>query len=278
MDIRHNIHPAHAASMNTGELRTNFLIEDIFLEDQITMTYSHIDRIIVGGIFPKNSTLVLEPSLGKELGVTYFLERREMGVINIGGDGEVFVDGVKYELKNREALYIPAKSEIVKFSSIDGEQPAKFYFNSTPAHQKLVAKKITKAEAKPVTLGDQKNSNARTIFKYIVPDVVETCQLMMGLTSLEEGNMWNSMPCHTHERRMEVYFYFDLDEQNCVFHLMGEKQETRHVVLRNENAILSPSWSLHSGVGTKSYSFIWGMAGENQVFEDMDHIKISELK
>ncbi|HEN3281593.1 TPA: 5-dehydro-4-deoxy-D-glucuronate isomerase [Yersinia enterocolitica] len=278
MQIRQSIHSDHARQLDTAGLRREFLIENIFVSDEYTMTYSHIDRIIVGGILPVEKTVSIGDEVGKQLGVSYFLERRELGVINIGGPGLITVDGQVYEIGNEEALYVGKGAKEVTFNSLENSKPAKFYYNSAPAHTTYPNKKITLAEAAPQTLGDDATSNRRTINKYIVPDVLPTCQLTMGLTKLAPGNLWNTMPCHTHDRRMEVYFYFDMDEETAVFHMMGQAQETRHLLVHNEQAVISPSWSIHSGVGTKRYTFIWGMVGENQVFGDMDHIAVSELR
>lgn len=278
MQIRQSIHSDHARQLDTAGLRREFLIENIFVADEYTMTYSHIDRIIVGGILPVDKTVSIGDEVGKQLGVSYFLARRELGVINIGGPGLISVDGQAYEIGNEEALYVGKGAKDVTFSSLESQKPAKFYYNSAPAHTSYPHKKITLAEATPQTLGDDATSNRRTINKYIVPDVLPTCQLTMGLTKLAPGNLWNTMPCHTHDRRMEVYFYFDMDEETAVFHMMGQPQETRHLLVHNEQAVISPSWSIHSGVGTKRYTFIWGMVGENQVFGDMDHIAVSELR
>lgn len=278
MQIRQSIHSDHARQLDTAGLRREFLIENIFVADEYTMTYSHIDRIIVGGILPVEKTVSIGDEVGKQLGVSYFLERRELGVINIGGPGLISVDGQVYEIGNEEALYVGKGARDVIFSSLESQKPAKFYYNSAPAHTSYPNKKITLAEATPQTLGDDATSNRRTINKYIVPDVLPTCQLTMGLTKLAPRNLWNTMPCHTHDRRMEVYFYFDMDEETAVFHMMGQPQETRHLLVHNEQAVISPSWSIHSGVGTKRYTFIWGMVGENQVFGDMDHIAVSELR
>ncbi|CNK55916.1 5-dehydro-4-deoxy-D-glucuronate isomerase [Yersinia enterocolitica] len=278
MQIRQSIHSDHARQLDTAGLRREFLIENIFVSDEYTMTYSHIDRIIVGGILPVEKTVSIGDEVGKQLGVSYFLERRELGVINIGGPGLITIDGQVYEIGNEEALYVGKGAKEVTFNSLESSKPAKFYYNSAPAHTTYPNKKITLAEAAPQTLGDDATSNRRTINKYIVPDVLPTCQLTMGLTKLAPGNLWNTMPCHTHDRRMEVYFYFDMDEETAVFHMMGQAQETRHLLVHNEQAVISPSWSIHSGVGTKRYTFIWGMVGENQVFGDMDHIAVSELR
>ncbi|OAT28619.1 4-deoxy-L-threo-5-hexosulose-uronate ketol-isomerase [Buttiauxella ferragutiae ATCC 51602] len=278
MDIRQSIHSDHAKTLDTAGLRKEFLIETIFTADEYTMTYSHIDRIIVGGVMPVTRTVSVGGEVGKQLGVSYFLERRELGVINIGGQGTITVDGTCYEISTRDGLYVGKGAKEVVFASIDPANPARFYYNCAPAHTAYPTKRVTPADVAPVTLGDSVTSNRRTINKYFVPDVLETCQLSMGLTELEPGNLWNTMPCHTHERRMEVYFYFGLEQDSCVFHMMGQPQETRHIVMQNEQAVISPSWSIHSGVGTRAYTFIWGMVGENQVFDDMDHVKVGDLR
>lgn len=278
MNVRQSIHSDHARQLDTDALRREFLIETIFTADNYTLTYSHIDRIIIGGVMPVNNPVTIGDEMGKQLGVSYFLERRELGMINIGGPGLVEVDGKRWEIGHEEALYIGKGARNLVFSSLNPAQPAKFYYNSAPAHATFPDKKITLQEASTATLGDPATSNRRTINKFIVPDVLPTCQLTMGLTKLDEGSLWNTMPCHTHERRMEVYFYFDMSEESAVFHMMGEPQQTRHLLVHNEQAVISPSWSIHAGVGTQRYTFIWGMVGENQVFDDMDHVKISELR
>lgn len=278
MDIRQSIHSDHAKTLDTAGLRKEFLVETIFTADRYTMTYSHIDRIIVGGVMPVTQTLSVGGEVGKQLGVSYFLERRELGVINIGGPGTITVDGTCYEIGHRDALYVGKGAKEVVFASVDAAKPARFYYNCAPAHTTYPTKRVTPADVAPVVLGEDVTSNRRTINKYFVPDVLETCQLSMGLTELAPGNLWNTMPCHTHERRMEVYFYFGLEENSCVFHMMGQPQETRHIVVQNEQAVISPSWSIHSGVGTRAYTFIWGMVGENQVFDDMDHVKVGDLR
>ncbi|MBP2859042.1 5-dehydro-4-deoxy-D-glucuronate isomerase [Dickeya oryzae] len=278
MQVRQSIHSDHARQLDTAGLRREFLIERIFDADACTMTYSHIDRIIVGGVMPVHEVVTIGEDVGTQLGVSYFLERRELGAINIGGNGVVSVDGERYEIGHEEAIYIGKGARDIQFTSVDPSAPARFYYNSAPAHTTYPTRKITAADASPQTIGDDATSNRRTINKYIVPDVLPTCQLTMGLTKLAEGSLWNTMPCHTHERRMEVYFYFDMDEETAVFHMMGQPQETRHILVHNEQAVISPSWSIHSGVGTKRYTFIWGMVGENQVFSDMDHVKVSELR
>ncbi len=278
MDIRQPVHSEHAKTLDTAGLRRHFLVEDLFQPEQATLTYSQIDRIIVGGIHPVQQTVRFAPELGQHTGTDFFLQRRELGLINIGGGALVQADDQRYELGPREALYIGQGAKDLSFSSLDPAHPAKLYFNSAPAHCHYPNKKITLAEASPETLGDPKTSNRRTIHKFIVPSVLPTCQLLMGMTQLEPGSLWNTMPCHTHARRMEVYFYFDMPADGVVFHMMGEPTETRHLVVRNEQAVVSPSWSLHSGVGTQAYTFIWGMVGENQVFSDMDHVAMTTLR
>ncbi|MDT8900561.1 5-dehydro-4-deoxy-D-glucuronate isomerase [Anaeroselena agilis] len=275
MEIRYPSHPQDVKRYTTDQLRKDFLIQEIFVPGETKMVYSHFDRIIAGGICP-TAPLALEA--GKEIAADFFLQRREIGIINIGAPGKVLVDGAEYPLKKTDGLYIGMGAQKVTFTSDDPSNPAKFYFNSTPAHKTYPTVKILVDNIVPAALGSISQSNERKIYKYIVPGGVESCQLVMGMTVLAPGNMWNSMPCHTHERRMEVYFYFDLAPESVVFHLMGEPGETRHVVIRNEEAIISPSWSIHSGVGTGNYTFIWGMAGENQKFDDMDHIPMSCLK
>ena len=278
MDVRESIHSAHAKTLDTQGLRNAFLVEQVFEADRYTMVYSHIDRIIVGGIMPVTKSVSVGGEVGKQLGVNYFLERRELGVINIGGPGTITVDGKCYEIGHREALYVGKGAKDVVFASIDGSRPAKFYYNCAPAHATCPTKKVTPADVAPVTLGDNLTSNRRTINKFIVPDVLETCQLTMGLTKLEEGSLWNTMPCHTHERRMEVYFYFEVPRDNVVFHFLGQPQETRHIVLHNEEAVIGPSWSIHAGAGTSNYTFIWAMGGENKAFTDMDNIPNEDLR
>ncbi len=250
----------------------------MFEPDGLSLTYSHINRIIVGGAWPATRPVEVPASLGAAIGVSHLLERRELGAINIGGPGWVEVDGQRHAVGTEEAIYIGQGGQGVVFGSDDRAHPAKFYVNCAPAHTAYPTRTITLAQASPETLGDAATSNRRTIYKFIVPDVLPTCQLSMGMTKLEPGSLWNTMPCHTHERRMEVYFYFNLADDAAVFHMLGEPRETRHVVVHNEQAVISPSWSIHSGVGTKAYTFIWGMVGENQVFKDMDHIAVADLR
>jgi 4-deoxy-L-threo-5-hexosulose-uronate ketol-isomerase len=277
MDVRQGIHSDHAKTLDTAGLRRQFLVEDIFRPGEVTMTYSHVDRIVVGGAMPVAGELGFGPELARHFAVPHFLARRELGLINIGGPGSVVVDGEAFAIGHREALFVGAGAKDVRMRSADPARPAKLYYNSAPAHRGYPHRRITLAEASPQTLGDARTANRRTIHKFIVPGVVDSCQLTMGMTVLEPGSVWNTMPCHTHERRMEVYFYFDLPPEAAVFHLLGRPDETRHLVVRNEQAVISPSWSLHSGVGTQAYTFIWGMVGENQVFDDMDHLQVSEL-
>ena len=274
-EFRYAHHPNDAKNYTTEELRREFLINDLFVENQIKLVYTMYDRLIVGGIMPVNQALTLETI--DELKAPYFLERRELGIINVGGKGKVTVDGTVYELNNKEALYIGKGNKEVIFEAENGEQPY-FYINSAPAHHAFPTKKITKAEAEIVELGDAKYANRRTINKLIVNSVLETCQLQMGMTELHEGSVWNTMPSHTHTRRMEAYFYFDLEEGQTVSHFMGQPTETRHIFLKNRDAVISPEWSIHSGVGTANYTFIWGMAGENMDYGDMDDVKTDELK
>lgn len=274
-EFRYAHHPNDAKNYTTEDLRREFLINDLFVENQIKLVYTMYDRLIVGGIMPVDQALTLETI--DELKAPYFLERRELGIINVGGKGKVTVDGTVYELNNKEALYIGKGNKAVTFEASNSEQPY-FYINSAPAHHAFPTKKITKAEAEIVELGDAKYANRRTINKLIVNSVLETCQLQMGMTELHEGSVWNTMPSHTHTRRMEAYFYFDLEEGQTISHFMGQPTETRHIFLKNRDAVISPEWSIHSGVGTSNYSFIWGMAGENMDYGDMDAVKTDELK
>lgn len=275
-DIRYNNHPEDAKKYDTKLLRERFLIEKVFVQDEIQLTYSHHDRIIAGGIMPV--TQKLELPVTKDLGTDYFLERREMGVINIGGEGYIILDGKRYEMAAKDGMYIGSLTKEVVFGSKDKNRPAKYYINSAPAHKQYPTTHIPFANANPNRLGSKKNLNERTIFQYVHPAVCESCQLVMGMTVLEPGSVWNTMISHTHERRMEVYFYFNMEEETRVFHFMGQPQETRHFVIENEQAVISPSWSIHSGVGTSDYTFIWGMCGENKTFTDMDHVDMDQLK
>ncbi|ADL69848.1 MULTISPECIES: 5-dehydro-4-deoxy-D-glucuronate isomerase [Thermoanaerobacterium] len=276
MEVRYASHYEDVKHYDTTELRKHFLIENLFTPGKLYMVYSHVDRIIVAGAVPTDKPLYLEAS--KELGSNYFLERREMGIINIGGTGIVNLDGERYELNNSDGLYVGMGIKEVSFESLDANNPAKFYINSATAHKSYPTVKIGLSEANKVKAGTDEECNKRTINQYVHPAVCQSCQLVMGMTILEPGSIWNTMPCHTHDRRMEVYLYFNMDEDNVVFHFMGTPNETRHIVVKNEQAVISPSWSIHSGVGTKNYTFIWGMVGENQTFTDMDEIPTKDLR
>ena len=280
MEVRPGANPVDVKTYDTDRLRHDFLIQDLFVADEIKTVYSQIDRIIVGAATPAKNTLTLEA--GAELRAQYFLERREMGIINIGGSGTVTVDGKDYKFKYKDGMYIGMGAKEIKFASDDSSNPAKFYFNSAPAHKTYPTvfidpdKDILPENKKE--LGCLESANHRTINKYILPGQVESCQLEMGMTCLEPGSVWNTMPCHTHDRRMEVYLYFEVPDDAVVFHYMGEPTETRHIVMRNEEAVISPSWSIHSASATHAYTFIWGMVGENQDFDDMDHVDMKDLR
>lgn len=277
MRMRYPSHPEKVKSYNTTQLRDEFLIPDLFTPDELNMVYSHIDRIIIGGACPVNKSIELTAD-PKDLGADFFLQRREIGIVNVGGDGTVTVDGTDYPMSKLDCLYIGQGVQDVRFKSAIAQQPANYYFTSTPAHMAYPTTHIPIGDAEPLHLGDIANSNERTIYKFIHPDGVKSCQLVLGITLLEPNNMWNTMPAHTHTRRMEVYFYFDIQDDNVVFHLMGEPSETRHLVIRNKQAAISPSWSIHAGMGTGNYAFIWAMAGENQTFSDMDAVAMNDLK
>ena len=274
-EFRYAHHPKDVKHYTTNELREHFLIPSLFEEDTIKLVYTMYDRYIVGGVLPVNKPLVLETI--DELKADYFLERRELGIINVGGKGKITVDGTVYELNKKEALYVGKGSKEVIFETADGEQPY-FYINSAPAHHAYPVKKVGKEDAEVIELGDQKTANRRTLNKLIVNSIVPTCQLQMGLTELHEGNVWNTMPAHSHTRRMEAYFYFDLAAGQTVSHFMGQPDETRHIFMQGQQAVISPEWSIHSGCGTSNYSFIWGMAGENLDYGDMDAVATDELK
>uniref|UniRef100_UPI00398B62B3 5-dehydro-4-deoxy-D-glucuronate isomerase n=1 Tax=Azospirillum agricola TaxID=1720247 RepID=UPI00398B62B3 len=276
MDLRYAPHPDDAKRYDTDTLRRHFLLEDIFQPNEIVLTYSTVDRVVVGGVLPTTEAVAL--TAPKEIGSPTFLARRELGVFNIGAPGRVVVDGTTYDLGNRDAIYIAKDSVDVRFESADPDSPAKFYLMSTPAHARYETRVITQAQARSMALGDIATSNKRVIHQYILPGVCETSQLVMGLTQLEPGNMWNTMPVHSHGRRCEVYFYFDLAENARVFHLMGEPTETRHIVMKSDEVVISPSWSIHSGVGTSNYAFIWGMGGDNVDYTDMDWIPMETLR
>lgn len=276
MEIRYASNIKDVKDFNTERIRDEYLIQNIFISNQVKLIYSHYDRIIIGGVFPIDKIIELDEA--QEIQANYFLERRELGIINIGGPGVIILDDIEYELNNKDALYVGMGTKKVLFKSKDINNPAKFYLNSAPAHHKYPNTKITLQKANKIKLGDQNSSNKRTINQYIHPDICNSCQLVMGMTILESGSVWNSMPTHTHDRRMEVYFYFDTSEETRIFHFMGNPQETKHIILKNEEAVISPPWSIHCGVGTTNYSFIWGMAGENQIFSDATPVTMNELK
>ena len=275
MEVRQASNAKDVKHYTTERLREEFHIANLFTKDNVRMVYSHIDRIITAGLMPVRQTLKLEA--GKELASEYFLQRREMGCINIGGKGIIKVDGVEYEMNPRDGIYIGKGNKEITFKSLDETEPAKFYVSSCPAHTSYPTVKIDITKAKKVPCGSVEECNKRVINQYIHPAVMKSCQLSMGLTNLESGSNWNTMPCHTHDRRMEVYMYLDMGENDVVFHMMGEPTQTRHIIMHNEEAVISPSWSIHSGVGTRNYSFIWAMCGENQEFTDMDHIENKDL-
>lgn len=276
MDVREYVNSEYSKHLDTEGLRKNYLIEKVFAEDEVTMTYSHVDRMIAGGIMPVKKALTIEA--GKEIGVDFFLQRRELGLINIGEAGRVTVDGKVYEVGPRDALYIGMGSKDLKFESLDPAKPAKFYYNSCPAHHTYPTRVVTLEQAVHQAAGSAEDSNKRTINKYFESSILDTCALSMGLTHLEEGSVWNTMPVHTHDRRMEVYFYFDLPGDSVVFHFMGKPDEIRSIVVRNEQAVISPAWSIHSGAGTHNYTFIWGMTGENKTYTDQDWIEMKDLR
>jgi 4-deoxy-L-threo-5-hexosulose-uronate ketol-isomerase len=276
MQVRFTNSPAETAGMSTQELRGNFLLENLMVNDQVSMVYSHYDRMIMGGAKPVSKGLQL-PS-HSELKAEFFLERREIGIINVGGEGTIEVDGELFSLHKLDCLYIGKGMKTVNFKSDDSSSPAVFYFLSAPAHATFSNHLMKKEQASPVTIGDTKTANHRTIYKYIHADGIKSCQLVMGLTVLGEGSVWNTMPAHTHTRRMEAYFYFDVHPEHRVIHFMGEPQQTRHLIVANHEAVISPPWSIHAGCGTANYAFIWGMAGENYTYTDMDSVAIAELR
>ena len=286
MELRYAASPKDVKHYTTQRLREDFLIQDLFVAGELKLIYSHIDRIITGAAVP---AATLDLPAGEMLRADFFLERREMGIINIGGAGSVLVDGRSHHLGFKDGLYIGMGARMVSFESDDPANPAKFYLNSAPAHRTyptvLIKPEgeaaegvvIVSAENK-VELGSMEEANHRVITKYILPGQVASCQLVMGMTALKPGSVWNTMPCHTHDRRMEVYLYFEMAADAFVMHYMGEPEETRHIVVRNEEAVISPSWSIHAGSGSRAYTFIWGMVGENQEFTDMDGVKLEDLK
>ena len=280
MDIRYSTNPIDAQHYTTQELRDEFLINDLYGADEVRAVYSHVDRMVVLGIMPVKETVSIDKGMDimKTFGTTYFLERREAGFFNLGGSGICTVDGTEYALGPRDCIYITKETKEVFFKSDNASEPARFYGVCAPAHKACQTKLLTIAQAAKVPMGSTETSNKRVINQFIHPDVLETCQLLMGLTQLDPGNVWNTMPAHTHERRMEIYTYFDIPKDQAVFHFMGQPQETRHLLVQNFDAVISPSWSIHAGCGTSSYTFIWAMGGENQTFTDMDGIPTPDLR
>ncbi|WP_101908357.1 5-dehydro-4-deoxy-D-glucuronate isomerase [Marasmitruncus massiliensis] len=280
MDIRYSANQKDFKRYTTEEIRKEFLIESLYLPDEVVSAYSHVDRMVTLGCMPVKETVSIDKGIDvwKNFGTKFFLERREIGIFNIGGTGRIVADGTEYQLGYQDCLYITMGTKEVLFSSDSADQPAKFYMVSAPAHKPCKTTFISIADAAKRPCGDTETSNKRIINQFIHPDVLETCQLCMGMTVLEPGSVWNTMPSHTHERRMEIYMYFGIPENNVVFHMMGEGKETRHIVMQNEQAVISPSWSIHSGCGTASYTFIWAMGGENKEFDDMDTLKTVELR
>ena len=280
MDIRYAANPRDVKRYTTEELRNEFLIENLYQPDSVTAVYSHVDRMVTLGCMPVTETVSIDKGIDvwANFGTKFFLERREIGIFNIGGEGTIAVDGTIYELGYKDCLYVTMGAKEVLFASKCAERPAKFYMVSAPAHRSYETRLLKLADANKKPCGDAATSNKRVINQFIHPAVLKTCQLSMGMTVLESGSVWNTMPAHTHERRMEVYMYFEVPEDQVVFHMMGQGQETRHIVMKNEQAVISPSWSIHAGAGTSNYTFIWAMGGENQEFDDMDVIPITELK
>ncbi|MCD8336758.1 MAG: 5-dehydro-4-deoxy-D-glucuronate isomerase [Lachnospiraceae bacterium] len=279
MDIRYSANQRDVKRYTTEELRSEFLIQNLYQADQVVAVYSHVDRMVTLGCMPVKDAVPIDRGIDvwANFGTSYFLERREIGIFNIGNAGKVTVDGTVYLMGNKDCLYITRGAKTVTFESEDPSAPAKFYMVSAPAHCSYETRLIKIEDAAKRPVGAAETSNKRTINQFIHPDVLKTCQLCMGLTVLEPGSVWNTMSAHTHERRMEIYTYFDLPEGNVVFHMMGEGQETRHIVMHNEEAVISPSWSIHAGAGTSNYTFIWAMGGENQEFDDMDNIAITDM-
>ena len=280
MDIRYSASPNDVKRYTTEELRKEFLIENLYEADGVVAVYSHVDRMVTLGCMPVHETVSIDKGIDiwANFGTKYFLERREIGIFNIGGAGTITVDGKVYELGYKDCLYITMGAKEVLFASADPACPAKFYMVSAPAHRSYETRLLKLADANKRPTGEMETSNKRTINQFIRPAVLKTCQLSMGMTVLEPGSVWNTMPAHTHERRMEIYMYFEVPEHQVVFHMMGQGQETRHIVMTNEQAVISPSWSIHAGAGTSNYTFIWAMGGENQEFDDMDNIPTEELK
>jgi len=280
IEIRYSTGIKDFKHYTTAQLREEFLVRGLYKPNQVVAVYSHVDRVVTLGCMPVDEVVQLEKGMDvwKNFGTKFMLERRELGMFNIGGPGTVTADGQEFELANKDCLYITQGTKTIDFKSLDSQNPAKFFMVSAPAHRAYTTKLITINQAAKKPMGTADTANKRVIYQFIHPDVVDTCQLLMGLTSLEVGSVWNTMPSHTHERRMEIYTYIDVPEDNVVFHMMGQPQETRHIVMQNEEAVISPSWSIHSGVGTTNYSFIWAMSGENKEFTDMDTIQPVDLR
>ncbi|MGP0576462.1 5-dehydro-4-deoxy-D-glucuronate isomerase [Paenibacillus peoriae] len=276
MEMRYSTHPEHAKHFTTEELRQHYLIQELFVPEEVKLVYTHEDRVIIGGIYPVNKSVALEGS--DQIKAETFLERRELGIFNVGGSGTVKVDGETYELNTKDCLYVGRGGKELIFESDSSEKPAKFYIVSALAHTTYPTTKQPFADVPSESLGSQETANNRTLRRFIHDEGIQSCQLVMGMTTLENGSVWNSMPTHVHDRRMEVYFYFELDENARMFHLMGEPNETRHLVMKNDEAVISPPWSIHCGAATGSYTFIWGMAGENKTYKDMDQVAMSELR
>lgn len=276
MKILYGAGPQDVKGYDTERLRAEFLVEDLFRPDAVSFTYTHVDRLILGGAVPVSKTL--EFGSGEDIGTSHLLSAREMGIANLGGPGTITVDGQSFDLNNRDVLYVGRGARALTASSVSAERPARFYMNSVPAGADVPHRLITQAESKPLDLGDARRSNKRQLRMYIHPEVAPSCLLLMGITDLAEGSIWNTMPPHLHERRMEAYCYFDLSADDRVIHLMGRPEETRHLIVADGNAVLSPAWSIHMGAGTGPYAFVWGMTGENQEYNDVTPVALSELK
>ena len=275
MDTKYAVHPQDVKQYDTERLRAEFHSSSIIRDDEIVLVYTHYDRFIYGGIVPKNIPLDL-PTYN-ELKSEYFLQRREIGILNVGGEGTIIVDGESFSMTNLDMLYIGRGKKKITFESEKATAPAKYYINSAPAHKEFPTEKASKNDVNQVHLGSPQTCNERTIFQYIHEDGIQSCQLVMGYTELKEGSIWNTFPPHTHERRMEVYFYFDVPKDQIVVHFMGQPQQTRHLAMKNEEAVVSPPWSIHAGAGTANYKFVWGMAGENKAFTDMDGVQLNNF-
>lgn len=280
MDIRYSVNPMDVKRYTTEELRKEFMVEVLFKADEITAVYSHVDRMVTLGCMPEKETVSIDQGIDcwKNFGTQFFLERREIGIFNVGGPGVILTDDAVYNMGFQDCLYVTMGTKTLTFKSEDAKNPAKFYMVSSPAHKPCKTTFISINDANKRPCGAPETANDRVINQFIHPDVLETCQLSMGLTRLKTGNVWNTMPAHTHERRMEIYFYFEIPKDNVVFHMMGQGNETRHMVMQNEQAVISPSWSIHAGCGTASYTFIWAMGGENKAFDDMDDIAIVDMR